>query len=125
MKSLEKQSALEKGRAQSLVVDGTPLVADYMQQTGVTDETAAANSVKEMRSNLPLAVRRIKEAQEMDRINERLYQELADADEKRKKSMKNVGHRGWGGTRKRKRRKGRKTKRRKNKHSIKRRSSTR
>jgi len=39
--------------------------------------------------------------------------------------MKKVGDRGFGGTRKRKRRKGRKTKRRKNKHSIKRRSSTR
>jgi hypothetical protein len=125
MKTIEKQSALEKARYQSLVDHGTPLVADYMQQTGVTDETAAANSVKEVRSNLPLAVRRFKEAQEMARRHERLYQELADADEKRKKSMKKVGDRGFGGTRKRKRRKGRKTKRRKNNHSIKRRSSTR
>jgi len=125
MRTIEDQSKLEKARYQSLVDHGTPLVADYMQQTGVTDETAAANSVKEARSNLPLAVRRIKEAQDFDRRTKSMYEKLADADEKRKKSMKNVGHRGWGGTRKRKRRKGRKTKRRKNKHSIKRRSSTR
>jgi hypothetical protein len=125
MRTIKDQSKLEKARYQSVVDHGTPLVADYMQQTGVTDETAAANSVKEVRSNLPIAVRRFKEAQKMDRRTASIYQELAEADKQRKDAMSNVGDRGLGGTRKRKRRNGRKTKRRKNKRSIKRRSSTR
>lgn len=123
MRTIEDQSKLEKRRYQSVVDHGTPLVADYMQQTGVTDEAVAANSVKEVRSNLPLAFRRFKEAKELDSRTARIYEELADADKQRKDAMSKVGDRGLGGTRKR--RKGRKTKRRKNKRSMKRRSSTR
>ena len=121
MDSIYRQSAEEKQQFKSLTEYGYPLVFKFMKRTGIMNPDLAVQKLKDAGYDFSRAV----EDTENRKIMDKVVSEINTMGDNASRKLRSVS--GLGGTikRKRKRRKGRKTKRRKNKHSIKRRSSTR
>jgi hypothetical protein len=119
MSSIMKQSAEEKQQYKSFEEYGYPFVFKFMQKTGIMNPDLAVQKLKDTGYDFSRAVEDVENRKIMDKV----VSEINTIGDNASRKLRSVS--GLGGTRKRKRRKGRKTKRRKNKHSIKRRISTR